>query len=147
PAPPPVAAPPQAAASAPAAAPPHPLVTAPRPKPVASLRPAEPQVSQASVIELPPPAAPRADDPQNMIYELGYSGALLRRLREAKGLSIDDLAASTRIARRYLEAIEADEYAALPAATFVRGYLRSVARSLEVDPERLASGYMARMGR
>ena len=82
-----------------------------------------------------------------MIFELGFSGALIRRLRERMGLSLDDVASSTRIARRYLEAIEADEFSRLPAATFVRGYLRSLARLLEVDPERLSSGYLARMSR
>ena len=151
PAPPPAMSAPVAAAPAtpprPAAAAPHPLVTAQRPAPVATLRPTPAPSAPTNVIELPPPTAPRADDPQTLVYELGYSGALLRRLREAKGISLDDLAASTRIARRYLEAIEADDFAALPAATFVRGYLRSVAKCLEVDPERLASGYMARMGR
>jgi hypothetical protein len=105
--------------------------------------PTQPRAAQASA----PAPEPAAADLPTLIFELGYSGALIKRLREAEGLSLDDLASSTRIAKRYLEAIEADEFTRLPAATFVRGYLRSVARLLGVDPERLSGGYLARMGR
>ncbi len=135
---------------------------APAPKPAAAPTPGASPVripingSQPAAAAVPAPAAaakpaaappPPADDLPTMIFELGFSGALIKRLRERKGLSLDDVASSTRIAKRYLEAIEADEFSRLPAATFVRGYLRSLARLLEVDPERLSSGYLARMGR
>ena len=116
----------------------------------AKVPPPKPAVGGRIVVPEPPegPApAPPSDDLPTMVFELGYSGALVRRLREAKGLSLGDVAASTRIAKRYLEAIEADEFSRLPAATFVRGYLRSLARLLEVDPERLSGGYLARMNR
>jgi len=164
-------APPRAAVPAPAPAPPppaarpvvvKPAVASAAPKPaVAMPQPAAPKVALGPVripISSTQPAAapaapaaaapaPQADDLPTMIFELGFSGALIQRLRERKGLTVDDVASSTRIAKRYLEAIEADEFSRLPAATFVRGYLRSLARLLEVDPERLSSGYLARMGR
>jgi len=139
-----------------------PVVAPAAPKPaVAKVQPAAPKAAlgpvripisstkPAAAAAAPPAAAPapKADDLPTMIFELGFSGALIQRLRERKGLSVDDVASSTRIAKRYLEAIEADEFSRLPAATFVRGYLRSLARLLEVDPERLSSGYLARMGR
>ncbi len=115
----------------------------PAPGPVRIAIPgAEPRPAPA-----PAPAQPTSDDLPTLVFELGYSGALVRRLRERKGMTLDDVASSTRIAKRYLEAIEADEHARLPAATFVRGYLRSLARLLDIDPERLSSGYLARMGR
>jgi hypothetical protein len=157
-APPPARVPRPAVRAAPTPAPPPPAVrpaaTKPAPppaKPAPTPEPAPPGTG-AAVIALPRPAAapapkPAADDLASLVFELGYSGALIKRLREAKGMSIEDVASSTRIARRYLEAIEADEFARLPAATFVRGYLRSLARLLEVDPERLSGGYLTRMGR
>jgi hypothetical protein len=144
-------------AVAPAPAPPPPVQAtvpppAPAPKPAVVQAPkATPPRIQVSVPSAPaqpePAPAPAGDDLPGMIFQLGYSGALIKRIREGKGLSLDDVAGATRIAKRYLEAIEADEYARLPAATFVRGYLRSLARLLEVDPERLSGGYLARMGR
>jgi hypothetical protein len=143
-----------AVAPAPAPAPPPPAkasaprLAAPKPAAVPAPKPASPRIQVPEPSPQPSPEpAPAADDLPSMIFELGYSGALVRRLREGKGLSLDDVASATRIAKRYLEAIEADEYARLPAATFVRGYLRSLARLLEVDPERLSGGYLARMGR
>ena len=133
---------------------PAPTAAAPQPTPRPAAAPAPSngpvRIPISSTKPAAAPAAPKpapSDDLPTMIFELGFSGALIRRMRERKGLSLDDVASSTRIARRYLEAIEADEFSRLPAATFVRGYLRSLARLLEVDPERLSSGYLARMGR
>jgi cytoskeletal protein RodZ len=46
---------------------------------------------------------------------------------------------------RYLDAIEREDYAALPsAAAFVRGYVREMARLLDLDVERIVEGYMRR---
>ncbi len=133
-------------------------VVAPRPKKPAPPAGTEPtpgprptaSSSGSSAIGGDGPSPKRAqlgDDLPTMIFELGYSGALICQIRENKGLSLDDVASSTRIAKRYLEAIEEDAFSRLPAATFVRGYLRSLGRLLGVDPERLSGGYLARMGR
>lgn len=61
-------------------------------------------------------------------------GFLLRRTREAKGLSIGDIAQALKFSPRQLEAIEADDHAGLPGTTFVRGAIRSYARYLKLDP-------------
>jgi hypothetical protein len=75
----------------------------------------------------------------------GPSGAMLRAAREAKGLTIAAVSESTRISARYLEALEAEDFTVLPSATaFVRGYVREVARLLDLDVERVVSGYMRR---
>lgn len=52
-------------------------------------------------------------------------GALLRELREKHGASLDDISQQTRVSARFLEAIEADDLAALPAAPFTRGFIRA----------------------
>lgn len=52
-------------------------------------------------------------------------GALLRELREKHGASLDDISQQTRVSARFLEALEADELAALPAAPFTRGFIRA----------------------
>jgi cytoskeleton protein RodZ len=81
----------------------------------------------------------------SLVDEHGFSGALLTAVRERLGQSLHDVADRTRISVRYLEALEREEVDALPSATFVRGYVREVARSLHLDPDPLVSGYMARL--
>jgi len=64
-------------------------------------------------------------------------GAKLRQARQAQGLSLDDIAASTRIHLRYLEAIEAEEMELLPGLVFARNFVRQYATALKLDPEPL----------
>ncbi len=82
----------------------------------------------------------------------GPTGAWLRAAREARKLDLDALSASTKVARRFLEAMETETWGGLPAATFVRGYLRVVLRTLELTPiaedaEEAVQAYMTRFHR
>ena len=52
-----------------------------------------------------------------------------------------------RLSIRYLSAIEEDEHDVLPSATFVRGYIREMARVLAIDEDSTVSGYMNRYER
>src|SRR5919106_4613997 len=62
-------------------------------------------------------------------------GEFLRRERELRHVSLDDVAERTKISRRYLEAIEEERYDRLPGETFVRGFIRSYAQSVGLDPD------------
>ncbi|HZV54071.1 MAG TPA: RodZ domain-containing protein [Rhodocyclaceae bacterium] len=64
-------------------------------------------------------------------------GLLLRKAREARGLSVNDVVHSLKFSPRQIEALEADDMAALPGSVFVRGIIRSYARFLKLDPEPL----------
>lgn len=72
-----------------------------------------------------------------------FNGELLRRVRESKGLSLQQVADRTRISSRHLENVEADRYAALPAPVYLRGILTSLAREYGLDGLRVARSYMA----
>jgi cytoskeleton protein RodZ len=61
-------------------------------------------------------------------------GIRLRELREAKGVSLDDIARSTRVGRRHLEALETDTWAELPAPVFVKGFIRAYCDFLDASP-------------
>ena len=61
-------------------------------------------------------------------------GEFLRRERELRHISLDDVAEHTKISRRYLEAIEEGRYDRLPGETFARGFIRSYAQSVGLDP-------------
>ncbi len=62
------------------------------------------------------------------------AGMLLRQAREAAGMHIAALAVSLKVPVSKLEALEADNFTALPDAVFVRALASSVCRTLKVDP-------------
>jgi cytoskeleton protein RodZ len=61
-------------------------------------------------------------------------GNKLRDAREARSLSLDDVAHVTRIPRASLSALEEGRFDRLPAPVFVRGFIRSYARAVGLDP-------------
>jgi hypothetical protein len=72
-----------------------------------------------------------------------FNGELLRRVREARGQSLQQVADRTRITRSHLENVEADRYTALPAPVYLRGILMNLARELGLDPLRVSRSYLA----
>lgn len=65
-------------------------------------------------------------------------GERLRRAREAKGMSLDDIANRTRIPIRHLQNIEREEWDALPAVTYAIGFTRNYANEVGLDGATLA---------
>src|SRR4029077_12349983 len=61
-------------------------------------------------------------------------GAYLREIRERQGISIDEIARSTRVLHHYLEALESDDLASLPAPVFAKGFIRAYCQALGVAP-------------
>ena len=61
-------------------------------------------------------------------------GAALREARMRLGLSVADVTNHLKFASRQIEALEADDFVRLPEITFVRGFVRSYARLLQLDP-------------
>lgn len=66
-------------------------------------------------------------------------GALLSETRITQGLSQEFVAESLKISVAYVDALETGNYGVLPGAAFARGYLRSYARLLELDENRILS--------
>jgi transcriptional regulator with XRE-family HTH domain len=64
-------------------------------------------------------------------------GETLRRARLSKGITIEDAERVTRIPRKYLEALEIENYGILPAPVYARGFLRSYAGYLGLNPSEL----------
>ena len=69
--------------------------------------------------------------------EITGVGQELAAAREARGLALADVAQQLKFAPRQLEALEQEQFEALPGATFARGMVRSYARLLKLDPEPL----------
>jgi len=68
-------------------------------------------------------------------------GEMLKRVREGRGLTLDDLYNRTRIHKAYIEALEEDRYEVFPAPTYVVGFLGAYARALGLDPEEVLRRY------
>jgi cytoskeletal protein RodZ len=68
-------------------------------------------------------------------------GTILQETREARNLTLEDVAQVTRIRVRYLEALEEGRYDVLPTPVHVRGFLRNYAIFLNLDPEPLIARY------
>ncbi len=74
--------------------------------------------------------------------ELEYRGAFLKRIREYRNISLEELSEFTKIGKSYLAAIESEEYDNLPASVYIRGFIVQVAKSLKLPSDKVATGYM-----
>ena len=68
-------------------------------------------------------------------------GEKLRKLRTEFRMSLQDVSKVTRIQVKYLESLESGQYEKLPADVYVRGFLRSYARYLNIDEQALVKLY------
>jgi len=64
-------------------------------------------------------------------------GQLLRRARERRGLSLQEIAKETKLPQRHLEALEQDNLTLLPAAFYQRAEIRAYARAVGLDQKTL----------
>lgn len=135
PAPPPVT--PPSPAAAPVPVPPPPVAT---PAPIRLTATATPTTPPA-----PTPAAGWTATPAPIPEATSWSGEVLRQIREARGISLQQLSERTKVTRHHIENIEADRYTALPAAVYLRGILLSLARELRLDGQKVSRSYLERM--
>lgn len=68
-------------------------------------------------------------------------GQYLREHREQKNMSLDEVARETNIAKKYIEALENDEYSFFPAEMYVTGFLSAYIEFLEIDKDLVLSMY------
>ena len=63
---------------------------------------------------------------------------VLKKTRQSKGLTLDEVSETTRVKRAYLEALEQAAYDVLPPRAFAIGYVKAYAKALDLDEETLA---------
>jgi len=86
-------------------------------------------------------AAAREPEPELPLDAATSIGMRLRAARNAAGLSIEDVARSSRIGAGVISSIESDDLAALGAPIYARGYLRAYARAVDL-PEAAVAGVL-----
>ncbi|MEO8500269.1 MAG: helix-turn-helix domain-containing protein [Vicinamibacteria bacterium] len=125
---------------------------APRPAP-ANAEPPPTSVAQpppTSVAEPVPQPRPMRDpegDPVERSVEEPrvpemVDGAVLKSLREARRLSIEQIAALSKIGARFLRALEEDRHGVLPGRVFARGFLIEYARAIRVPEAEIVDRYL-----
>jgi cytoskeletal protein RodZ len=68
---------------------------------------------------------------------MGELGNTLSRARRARAITLEDVERDTHVSRRYLQALENEDFAIFPAPVYARGFLRTYARYLGLNPEEL----------
>ena len=92
------------------------------------------------------PAVPdRAESPEP-ILDVGeeVTGPVLKKIREARGMELAEIAQRTKISERHLRSIEEERFGDMPAAVYVRGFVTEFARALRIDAQRAAESYLRR---
>jgi flagellar biosynthesis protein FlhG len=74
-----------------------------------------------------------------------FTGALLRQLREARGVDLHVISQRTKITVAHLRAIENESVKSMPANVYVRGFLVEYARFMRLDVARVLETYLARL--
>jgi cytoskeleton protein RodZ len=74
---------------------------------------------------------------------MGVFGDKLRREREMRGITLGEISESTKISKRWLQALENEEFNLLPGGVFNRGFVRSYARFLGLDEDQAVADYVA----
>jgi cytoskeleton protein RodZ len=74
-------------------------------------------------------------------------GSCLREMRLRRGLSLEEIARSTRVTGHYLAALEADDFSTLPPPVFTRGFIRAYCQALGEPPDDAVALYEQRQGR
>lgn len=133
-----------------------PLLPFPAPLPLAPPAPVAVAVGEEAVAPAPAlaPDTPHPSDmaepgdsprPERPVLPEHVTGQELRKIREGRGVSLREIALASKVGVRFLEYIEEDRVALLPAPVYLRGFLMEYGRALGLDPRRTAEAYMANL--
>lgn len=75
-----------------------------------------------------------------------YRGRELKQVRERMGLELQTVSKETKISLKILESLEEENFEKLPALVYLKGFLKSYAQSLGLDPQKVVEGYLQSMG-
>jgi cytoskeleton protein RodZ len=73
-------------------------------------------------------------------------GDKLKKQREKRGITLDDVALTTKIGTRFLRALEEEHFEQLPGGIFNRGFVRAYARCVGVDEDQAVADYLVASG-
>ena len=114
-----------------------------------SITPADALVETLRVLEAPDAVHERPVDVvlPDLTPETEFSGELLRKIREARGTDLKDVATRTKISIASLRAVENEDYTSLPATVYLRGFVAEMAKFLRLDVDQVTRTYLRRYRR
>jgi NTP pyrophosphatase (non-canonical NTP hydrolase) len=77
--------------------------------------------------------------------EVHWSGETLCTMRKYLSLELEEVSVETKIAKHNLKAIEEEDVKILPAPVYLKGFLRTYAKALGLDPQTVSDEYIARI--
>lgn len=77
---------------------------------------------------------------------MGSFGERMQREREMRGITLEEIADSTKIGTRSLRALEQEDFDKLPGGIFNKGFVRAYARYLGIDEEQAVADFLAAAG-
>ncbi|MGZ3696193.1 MAG: helix-turn-helix domain-containing protein [Bdellovibrionota bacterium] len=114
-----------------------------QPSPIERLRAAQENAVNPKNFQLTPRTFESNPEMEARIASLdNVNGAFLKAVREYKHVTMDEVMNIIKIGKNYLNALESDEIAKLPASVFVRGFVIQYAKALKLDHEKVANAYM-----
>ena len=96
---------------------------------------------RAAAGPMPPQNAARDHQDRFDTMAKGIFGERLKRERELREVTLEEISKATRIAPRFMDALENEQWNRLPGGVFGRGFVRSIARYLGLNEEDLLSEY------
>lgn len=84
-----------------------------------------------------------ASRPWDSEPETGSFGQWLRRQREVREIGLREIAETSKISLRYLEALEQDRFDLLPAPVFAKGFLREYSKFVGLDPDEVVNYFLS----
>ena len=117
--------------------------------PAEEVRPVRPPQEAVAVTPLPSPALPPvpSEAPHKPFVPpegASWTGELLRQAREARGLTVVQMADRTKLSRLHIECVEGERFDQLPVAVYLRGIVMCIARELRLDGQKVARSYLER---
>ena len=77
---------------------------------------------------------------------MGSFGDRLKKEREHRGVTLEDISLNTKIGTRLLRALEDEKFDQLPGGIFNKGFVRAYARHLGLDEDQTLADYLAALG-
>lgn len=105
---------------------------------------AEPSAQPPSPAASPPALSAPTGNPFVPPEGAVWTGELLRRAREAQGLTVAQMAERTKVSRLHIEWVEGDRFEQLPVAVYLRGIVMCIARELRLDGQKVARSFLDR---
>src|ERR1700751_2430818 len=75
--------------------------------------------------------------------QMGSFGDRLKKEREQRGITLDDISLTTKIGTRLLRALEEEKFDQLPGGIFNKGFVRAYARHVGIDEDQAVADYIS----